>query len=117
MRTIKRRRKEHKTDYHKRIKLLKSSLPRIVFRKTNRYVLGQYVISKEAQDKIVFEVNSKKLKEFGWPKEFENSLKSIPASYLTGFLTGKLILKDKLEKPILDTGMTRMIPEIGRAHV
>jgi large subunit ribosomal protein L18 len=35
-----RRRREGKTDYSKRINLLKSGAPRIVFRKTNRYLIA-----------------------------------------------------------------------------
>lgn len=107
--TQKRRRKEGKTDYKKRMGLLKSGVPRIVFRKTNKQILAQYVQSKEAKDKVVFGVVSKDLLKHGWPKEFLGSLKSIPASYLTGFLAGKIIQSKKLETPIVDSGMTRII--------
>jgi large subunit ribosomal protein L18 len=109
MKTIKRRRIENKTDYAKRIKLLTGGYPRIVFRKTNRYIIAQYVISIEAQDSIVFSLSSKRLLQYGWPKELTGSLKSIPASYLTGLLFGKKIIKEKLKKPILDFGMHRTI--------
>ena len=109
MKIQKRRRREGKTDYSNRIKLLKSGKPRIVFRKTNKYFLVQYVTSKEAQDKVELNFTSKELLEFGWPKEFNSELKSIPASYLTGFLTGKKIVQKKLEQPILDFGMIRML--------
>ena len=108
MKTLKRRRKENKTDYLKRIKLLKGGSPRVVFRKTNRYVLAQYVTSKEAQDKVEIGVNSKYLVKYGWPKEI-GSLKSIPASYLTGLLIGKKIIKEKLKKPIVDFGMIKAL--------
>ena len=106
---IKRRRRERKTDYLKRRNLLKSGTPRIVFRKTNRYIIGQYVISKEAQDFVKEGINSKILLNYSWPKEFENSLKSIPACYFTGLLLGKRILEKKLEIPIVDSGMIRKI--------
>ncbi len=109
MKTIKRRKLEGKTDYGKRLKLLKSNSPRLIFRKTNRYIVAEYVTSKEAQDKIEIGMTSKKLKQFGWPDEFEGSLKSIPASYLTGFLIGKEIIKKKLKTPIVDFGMTRVL--------
>ncbi|MBU4308430.1 MAG: 50S ribosomal protein L18 [Nanoarchaeota archaeon] len=109
MRTIKRRRKENKTDYAKRIKFLKSEKPRIVFRKTNRYFIAQYVLSEEAKDKIIFGMNSKQLLKFGWPKESSNSLKAIPAAYLFGLLFGKNILDKKLETPIIDFGMQRVL--------
>ena len=109
MRTLRRRRKEQKTDYSARIKLLKSEKPRLVFRRTNKYVIGQYVVSSEAQDKVVFGETSKRLLTLGWPEEFKGSLKSIPAAYLTGYLIGKKIQKDKLETPIIDFGMVRTL--------
>ena len=107
--TQKRRRRERKTDYKKRIGLLKSGGPRIVFRKTNKQILAQYVQSEEARDKVVFGVVSRDLLKHGWPKEFSGSLKSLPASYLTGFLVGKMIQNKKLQTPIVDAGMTRII--------
>ncbi len=109
MKTLKRRRKENKTDYHKRIKLLKSGLPRIVFRKTNRYIIAQLVESKEAKDKIKFGVSSKTLLKHGWPKENSGSLKSVTASYLTGILLGKKIREGKIKNPVADFGMIRSI--------
>ena len=109
MKVSKRRRREAKTDYAKRIKLLKSNSPRIVFRKTNRYLIAQYVISKEAKDEIKLGGNSKELLKFGWPKEFSGSLKSISAAYLFGILMNKKIKEKKLEKPIIDFGMIKMI--------
>ena len=107
MKNLKRRRKEYKTDYKKRFELLKSSLPRIIFRKTNRYLIAQYVVSKEAQDKIIFGIDSKELLKYGWSEK--ESIKSIPASYLTGYLFGKKILSKKLGQPIVDFGMTRVL--------
>ncbi len=109
MKTMKRRRKEFKTNYLKRIKLLKSGLPRIVFRKTNKYVFAQYITSKEAQDKIEMEVKSRDLVKYGWPKEAQGSLKSITASYFVGLLIGQKISKNKLENPVVDFGMIRSI--------
>lgn len=106
---VKRRRREGRTDYLKRIKLLKSGKPRIVFRRTNKYIISQYVTSSEAKDKIVLGTSSKELLRNGWPKEAEGSLKSITASYLTGFLMGKKIKGKGLEDPIVDLGMTRTI--------
>jgi len=106
MKTVKKRRKQNRTDYFGRLKLLKSGKPRLVFRRTNKYIIAQYVVSKEAQDKIVFGVTSRDLVKHGWK---EGSLKSIPASYLTGYLIGKQIIKRKLETPIVDFGMIRVL--------
>lgn len=111
MKIPKRRRREGKTDYLKRIKLLKGGFPRIVFRKTNRYIIAQYVTSKEALDKVELSVNSKMLLKYGWPENLKGSLKSTPASYFTGLLIGKKIAKRNLEKSniILDFGMYRAL--------
>lgn len=108
MKTLKRRRKQSKTDYLKRMNLLKSEKKRIVFRKTNSYLIAQYVESDEAKDKIILGVNSKTLLDYGWQKEAKGSLKSIPAAYLMGYLIGKIIQDKKLEKPIIDFGMIRI---------
>lgn len=105
MKNILIRRRLGKTDYGKRKKILKGNSPRIVFRRTNRYIIAQYVTSKEAKDRVEIGITSKNLKEFGWPEKFDGSLKSIPASYLTGLLIGKKILEEKKETPIFDLGM------------
>jgi len=109
MRVDKRRRRENKTDYSRRIKILKSLKPRIIFRKTNKYIIAQYVVSDAAQDKVIINSNSKKLLNYGWPEKASGSLKSLPASYLTGYLIGKQIISSNLENPVVDTGMTRIL--------
>jgi len=112
MRTIKKRRRlENKTDYKARLVMLKSELPRIVFRKTNRYVIGQLVKSKEAHDFISVGLDSRDLIGYGWPKEMK-SIKSLPAAYLTGFLLGKRVVdKEGKIKAIFDLGLQRSIPK------
>lgn len=105
MKTIKRRRRENKTDYYKRIELLKASSPRLTFRKTNKCLIAQYISSSEAKDKIEFGLDTRELLKHGWPKEKLGSLKSIPASYLLGILCGKKIKDKKMKTPILDWGM------------
>ena len=109
MKTLRRRRKEHRTDYAKRLKLLKSDRPRITFRKTNRYIISQYITSKEAQDTVQESVSSKMLIGYGWPDNMKGSLKSVPASYLTGLLIGKAISEKKGASPVCDIGMIKKI--------
>ena len=53
MRTIRKRRLEAKTDYKARLELLKSGKPRLVIRKTSRYIIAQLVLSENAQDKVL----------------------------------------------------------------
>lgn len=109
MKLARRRRRENKTNYLKRIKLLKSEAPRVVFRKTNKTLGAQYVESLEAKDKVVFGLNSKILLKYGWPKSKRCSIKSMSASYLIGLLMGKEIKNRKLSTPILDFGLQRVL--------
>lgn len=112
MRVIaKRRRSQGVTDYKARKSLLQSGIKRVIFRKTTRYIIGQILESFEAQDKVVVSYNSKELLNNSWPKEMEGSLKSLPASYLTGFLLGKEAMKAKINKGILDIGLNRNVPK------
>lgn len=107
MRTIKKRRRENKTDYHSRLKLLKSKKSRIAIRKTNRYLTIQLIRSKASKDSVVVGANSKELLKYGWEDKNAGSLKSIPACYLTGLLLGSRM--DKKEEVILDLGITRNV--------
>jgi large subunit ribosomal protein L18 len=104
MKLDKRRRIENKTNYHKRLILLKGKSPRLVIRKTNKYVILQIIESKNAQDKVVCSVSTKDLLKSGWPKEKQGSLKSISAAYLAGLILGKKAGKLK-DRVIVDTGL------------
>jgi large subunit ribosomal protein L18 len=105
--TIRRRRHEGKTDYKARFGMLKSGKPRVVFRKTNRYVVGQLIVSEIAQDKIILGVNSKELLAYGWPEKLKGSLKCLAAAYLTGYLLGKK--SKEVKEGIFDIGLNRNI--------
>ncbi|MEK6757649.1 MAG: 50S ribosomal protein L18 [Nanoarchaeota archaeon] len=109
MKTLKRRRQQGKTDYLNRLKLLKGNSPRIVFRRTNNYFTAQYVTSKAAQDKIEIGIDTKKLLKYGWPEKAKSGLKSTPAAYFLGIMIGNQIKRNKLEKPIVDFGMLRVM--------
>jgi len=109
MKVQKRRRRESKTDYLKRLNLLKSGKPRVAMRKTNKYIIAQYIVSKEARDSIKIGLSSKKLLKLGWPKESAGGLKSTSAAYLTGYLIGREIIRQKLDTPIVDLGMQRVL--------
>ena len=90
------------TDYRKRLKLVKSGLPRLVVRKTNKHIIVQVIKPKFGGDETILTVTSKKLREFGW----KASLKNTPAAYLTGLLAG-LLIKSKIDKAVLDIGLHR----------
>ncbi len=112
LRTLKRRRRENKTDYKARRILLTSGLPRIVVRITNKYFILQAVESNEAQDKVIATVTSKELLKNGWDEKMAGSLKSIPAGYLTGLLLAKRLRTQNSElrtQYIMDLGMIRTL--------
>lgn len=111
MKVRKRRRRENKTNYHKRLKLLKSGKPRLVVRKTNKYINIQYISSEDAKDKVEIGVSSKDLMKHGWPEKYQGSLKSTTAAYLIGYLIGNKVIKEKKEQPIVDLGMYITIPK------
>jgi large subunit ribosomal protein L18 len=108
MRSVRKRRLQARTDYKARFGLLKSGSPRLVVRKTNRYILVQLVTSIQAQDTVVVSASSRELLLKGWPEEQRGSLKSLPAAYLTGMLVVKKS-KNKISQAILDIGMQRNI--------
>ena len=100
----KQRRLKNKTNYTKRLILLKGNSNRLVIRKTNRYLILQIVTSEDAKDKVIYNVNTKELLKHGWSEDKKGSLKSIPAAYLGGLLLGKKS-KDLKKRVILDTGL------------
>jgi len=103
MKLDKKRRRQSKTNYKKRLILLKGNCPRLVVRKTNRYLILQIIESKHAQDIIKYSVTTKDLLKQGWPETKKGALKSISACYLGGLLLGKK--SEKIKKVILDMGL------------
>lgn len=102
---LKRRRLE-KTNYRKRLKLLLSHKPRLVVRKTNRYIISHIVFYdyKAHKDLTKVYVNSKELLKYGWNY---SSFKNLPACYLTGLLIGKKALKNNITEAVLDMGLNK----------
>ncbi len=95
-----RRRRLGKTNFRKRLALLKSGRSRLVVRFTNRYVILQVVNYSPTGDLTRYYVNSSSLKSFGWNHSFKNKA----ASYLAGFLLGKNCKSNDL---ILDSGISK----------
>ena len=95
-----RRRRQQKTNYSKRLKLLLSGKPRLVFRLTNKQIIAQVVNFAPQGDKVITAVSSNSLKKFGW----DYSGKNFPAAYLTGLLLGKEAMKHGQKEAIFDTG-------------
>lgn len=96
-----RRRRVGKTNYKKRLALLKSEKTRCVIRISNKQVVCQFVNYSDKGDKTVVLASSNMLEKYGW----KNSGKNLPAAYLCGFLAGKLALAKKVKKAVLDIGL------------
>ncbi|OPY38915.1 MAG: 50S ribosomal protein L18P [Methanoregula sp. PtaU1.Bin051] len=101
-----RRRREGKTDYYQRTKLVVADVPRMVVRKTNRHIIIQLVTAEMDGDRTLVAANSSELAEFG----YKGSLSSTPAAYLTGLLFGVKARKSKYEGAVLDIGLARATP-------
>jgi large subunit ribosomal protein L18 len=96
-----RRRREGRTNYHVRYKLILSKKPRVVVRKSNANTVLQLVLAEQKGDKTLLTVNSKELREFGFAANTGN----LPAAYLTGLLFGKKMLAMGQAEGIADIGL------------
>lgn len=95
------RRRLGKTDYKKRLKLLLSKKPRLVVRRSLKYITAQIIEFSPKGDKTLVSATSKELKKFGWEFACDN----LPAAYLTGLLIGKKALEKGIKEAILDSGL------------
>ncbi|MFW9873629.1 MAG: 50S ribosomal protein L18 [Candidatus Thorarchaeota archaeon] len=96
------RRFEGKTDYHKRLKLLKSRKLRVVIRVSNNHTRVQIIESKLGGDRVLISAFSKELSsKYGWAASTGN----IPASYLTGYLAGLRAKNKNIQEAIFDLGI------------
>src|SRR3989344_7232280 len=96
-----RRRREGKTNYHKRLAMLKGDKLRLVVRKSLKNISAQIVEYHPDGDKVLVGVSSRQLEKLGWKVEKRN----IPAAYLTGFMLGKKALAAKIKGAIADIGL------------
>jgi len=96
-----RRRREHKTNYRQRLKLLLSQKPRVVVRKSPRHVRVQLISPDEKGDVVMASATSADLQKFGYMGATGNT----PAAYLTGLLFGLRALKAGHKNGVLDIGL------------
>ena len=96
-----RRKREGKTNYDKRIKLLKSNQIRLLVSYGSKDIRAQAIRFNLKGDEILADANTKLLKGFGWGFSCSN----LPASYLFGYYFGKLLIEKGISNVIFDTGM------------
>ncbi len=96
-----RRRREGRTDYRRRLRLLRSGQARAVVRKSLNQVQVQIVTYDERGDRIAASAVTGELKDFGWTGASGN----VPAAYLTGLLAGRRAAEKGVKIAILDLGI------------
>lgn len=96
-----RRRRHARTDYRKRLALLKGGKPRAVVRKTSRNTIAQFIRYDRQGDLVAAAAISQELGRYGW----KGSTSSVPAAYLTGYLAGKRAVREGIEEAVLDVGL------------
>ena len=96
-----RRRRENRTDYRYRLRLLKSHQTRAVVRKTVNNTIVQFIEYTETGDRVIASAVSTELRKLGW----NGSTGNLPAAYLTGLLAGKRANECKVEYAVLDIGL------------
>lgn len=96
-----RRKREGKTNYRKRIALLKSGNKRLVVRKSLRNTTAQIIEYSPGGDKVIASANSAELEKYGYKFNKGN----IVAAYLTGLLIGKKSKQKGIGEAIVDIGL------------
>jgi large subunit ribosomal protein L18 len=105
-----RRRREGRTDYRHRLRLLLSDRPRAVVRFSNSRIRVSFTVFDPVGDRVVAQAESRELAGIGFPP---GSLASTPAAYLTGYLAAMRAKQSGATDAILDTGR-RHTTEGGR---
>jgi len=100
-----RRKREGKTNYRKRMKILLANKPRLVVRKSIKNILAQIVEYDPKGDRIILSAQSKELEKFGWKLNKGN----MPSAYLTGLLIGKKAKRQNILHLILDIGLNQSV--------
>lgn len=96
-----RRKREGKTDYRLRKRLISSGKPRLVVRKSLKHTAVQIVEAKPSGDRILASAHSTELtKKYGWLGGCGN----LSAAYLTGLLAGHRALLKGTKEAVLDIG-------------
>src|SRR3989338_6906387 len=96
-----RRKREGKTDYRMRIRMLSGQKHRLVIRPAVKNMSAQIIVYNEKGDIVVAGSHSHALRHYGWTVHGGN----LPAAYLTGYLLGMLARKKDVSDAVLDTGM------------
>ena len=98
------RRRNGKTDYRRRLRMLRGGIPRAVVRVSNTQVTCQLVEFGMDGDKVLASITGKGIADkYGWPSDA--SRKSVPACYVAGYALAKSAMADGHDEAILDIGL------------
>lgn len=101
-----RRRREGKTNYHRRYRMVFSGRIRFVVRKTNKYIDVKLVKFDPKGDVTIASAHSSELvNKYGW----KGGTASTPAAYLTGYLAALRALKKGIKEAVADIGLHRPV--------
>jgi large subunit ribosomal protein L18 len=96
-----RRRREGRTNFAKRLALIKSGRTRMVVRKSNRSLLVQFIDFDPKGDRTLLTVSGTTLsKAYKWP-----SKRNVWTAYLAGLMAGRLAQKKGVKAFVFDIGM------------
>lgn len=93
-----RRRREGRTDYNLRKRLISSKKLRLVIRKSIKHLSLQLVEARVDGDRVLASATTLELDKYGW----KGGTGNLPAAYLAGFLLGKRALKKGFSTAVLD---------------
>ena len=90
-----------RTNYQKRLELIKSNKPRLLVRKLSKTLVGQVIEYMPDGDKTLLTVNTKDLTKLG----YSGFTRNVPSAYLLGLFLAKKSKEKNLGK--------EMVPDIG----
>jgi large subunit ribosomal protein L18 len=96
-----RRRREGKTNFAKRLALIKGGITRMVVRRSNRSIVVQFIDFDPKGDRTILTVTGMHLaKMYKWP-----SRRNVWTAYLAGLMAGRMAQKKGVKDFVLDMGM------------
>ena len=100
-----RRKRQGRTYYKRRFRILVSNRYRFVVRKSLRNFQASVVEYNAKGDKIILTVNTKALGKLGWKGDTGN----LPSAYLIGLIAGKKAVGKGIKDAVLDTGFNNSV--------
>ena len=100
------RKREAKTNYYLRRKLLESPDPRLIIRISNKHVITQVITAHLKGDRTITTATTTQLvRDYDWKAGTRN----LPAAYLTGLLVGIKAQQKNIRQVNLDVGFQSVV--------